>query len=73
MTEPERDETYEWADAIELAMEKKPLNFGWTHSMAARAAHLTTVQAREALGWMVENVYVRAEGNGAWVRYYRRH
>jgi len=73
MNAPRTEEVYDWADAIETAMETRPMGRAWTPSTAARVAHLTTDQAREALIWMRENVFVAADGNGAWTHYYRRH
>ena len=66
------DRIYEMADAIEVAMETKPVGTAWTPSTAARKAKLTTDEARQALTWMHEHRYVLADGNGAWKRYYRK-
>lgn len=78
-----QDETYDAADAIELAMETQPVGYGWTPSALARKAakvtigvtarKLTTQEAYDTLAWMVDHVFVTTDDRGAWSRYYRRH
>jgi hypothetical protein len=67
------DEVYEIADAIELAMETKPVGHGWTPSGIGRLAKIPTHQVRPVLLWMVKHVYVVTDDRGAWSHYYRRH
>ena len=78
-----QDETYDAADAIELAMETQPMGYGWTPSAVARKAarvtiggelrKLTSIEAWETLRWMVDHVFVTTDDRGAWSHYYRRH
>ena len=67
------DAEFEIADAIELAMETKPMKHGWTPSEIGRVAKIETHKVRPVLLWMVRNVYVTADDRGAWSHYYRRH
>jgi hypothetical protein len=67
------EEQYSIADAIELAMETKPLGHGWTPSEIAGKAKLPTHKVRPVLLWMVRHVYVATDDPGAWSHYFRRH
>lgn len=73
MAAPRAEEVYDWADAVELVMETRPVSYGWTPSEVARKAGLSTEQAREALQWMVREVTLTSDDRGSWTHYYRRH
>jgi hypothetical protein len=72
-TDEMTDEMYEIADKLELAMETRPVGYGWTPSEVGRKAGIPTHKARPVLAWMVRNVYVTSDDRGAWSHYYRRH
>jgi len=65
------DEVFDLADAIEDAMTAKP-GRDWTPSELGRATRQPTAHVRQVLGWMLEQRYIAASGNGAWTRYSER-
>jgi hypothetical protein len=73
MVQMTEDRIYEIADLIELAMDTRPVSFGWTPSAMGRKVKVTTHEAREVLDWMTDHVFVTADYRGAWTRYYRRY
>jgi hypothetical protein len=61
------DSQYNMADAIELWLETHPGMY--SPSRIARGVKADTVAAADVLRWMDANVFVLADGNGAWRKY----
>lgn len=62
------DRIYDLCDDILAAMEANP-DRDWTASPLAQKLKANTHEVGIALGWMVENKYLVASGNGAWTHY----
>jgi len=58
---------YDAADAIELWLETHPGLH--SPSVIARGVKIDTRMAHDVLRWMERNVFVAADGNGAWRKY----
>ena len=67
MTDELTDIQYDMADAIELWLESHPGLH--SPSVIARGIKAETVRTLEVLRWMERNIFVTADGNGAWRKY----
>ncbi|AEK09886.1 hypothetical protein FGG30_gp076 [Mycobacterium phage Pixie] len=64
------DEGFEIADRIDLWLEAHP---GFHNaSKIARGAKCSTTEAHAVLGWLLDQVMVKAAGNGCWINYSAR-